>query len=98
MRKRDSRLRGHYNSQPYFKDTSAAIQNELLECMFSVYQEVVAKQVSDAPFVAVQVDKTMGLSYKSQTVIVLLYMTGISLVKKRLWRFSEVMDKTTSGQ
>ena len=92
----DSRLKRHYESQPYFKGTSATIQNELLQCMFNVYQEEVVKQVSDTPFVTVQADETTDVSCKSQVVVVLRYMTGTT-VKERFWRFIEVRDKTAPG-
>ena len=72
----DSRLRSHYDSQPYFKGTSAVIQNELLDCMYSVYKDEIAQQLANAPFVAVQADETTDVSCKSQMVIVLRYMVN----------------------
>lgn len=70
----DSRLRSHYDAQPYFKGTSATIQNELLDFMYSVYKNEIAQQWANALFVAVQADETTDVSRKSQMVIVLRYM------------------------
>ncbi|XP_028327722.1 zinc finger MYM-type protein 1-like isoform X2 [Gouania willdenowi] len=92
----DSRLRRHYDSQPYFKGTSAMIQNELLDCMYSVYRDVVTQQLVDAPFVAVQVDDTTDISCKSKMVIVLRYMVN-NTVTERFWEFIEVKDKSAAG-
>lgn len=44
------------------KGILATIQNELLECIFSVYQEEVAKQVSEALFIAIQADERTDMS------------------------------------
>jgi hypothetical protein len=92
----DSRLRRHYDAQPYFKGTSAIIQKELLECMYSVYKDEVSQQLANAPFVAVQADETTDVSCKSQMVIVLRYMVN-NTVTERFWEFIEVKDKTGAG-
>lgn len=64
--------------------------------MFSVYKDEVSKQVSEAPFVAVDADKTIDASCKSQMVIVLFYKTGMT-VTERYCRFREMTNNTATG-
>ena len=92
----DTRLKRHYDSEPTFKGTSSAIQNELLDCMYEVYRCEVAKQLGDTQFVAVQADETTDASCKSRTVIVLRYMVDNS-VTERFLEFIEVEDKSAIG-
>ncbi|KAK0148889.1 Zinc finger MYM-type protein 1 [Merluccius polli] len=62
----DARLQRHYDAQPVFKGTSSTIQNELLDCMYEVYRDEIAKQVDETSCVAVQADETTDVSCNSQ--------------------------------
>ena len=70
----DSQLADHLSSTNVAKYTSKTSQNELLDCMFSVYKEKLADDISKAPFVAVQADETTDVSCTCQCVIVLRYI------------------------
>ncbi|XP_071754178.2 zinc finger MYM-type protein 1-like [Centroberyx gerrardi] len=93
----DSRLQRHYDAQPIFKGTSSTVQNELLDCMYEVYREEIAKQVDETSFVAIQADETTDVSCKSQMVVVLRYMLPDNTVTERFLEFVEVKDKTGLG-
>ncbi|KAI4798579.1 hypothetical protein KUCAC02_021946, partial [Chaenocephalus aceratus] len=90
----DSRLRRHYEAQPVFKGTSSTTQNELLDCMYDVSREEIAKQADNTSCVAVQADETTDVSCKSQMVIVLRYITPDLTVTERSLEFVEVKDTT----
>ena len=51
----DSQLAGHLSSTQVAKYTSKTSQNELLDCMLAVYDEKLANEISQAPFVAASV-------------------------------------------
>ena len=76
------------------KGTSSTMQNNILECMYEVYREAIAKLVSETPFASIQADETTDVSCKSQMVIVLRYI----LADNSVWEvFVEVNDKTGVG-
>ncbi len=60
----DSRLQRHYDAQPIFKGTSSTVQNVLLDCMYEVCREEIAKQVDETSFVTIQADETTDVSCK----------------------------------
>ncbi|XP_028670787.1 uncharacterized protein LOC114661764 [Erpetoichthys calabaricus] len=93
----DSRLRRHYEAEPYFSGiSSAAIQNELLDCMYSVYRDEVGRQLLHTPFVAVMTDECTDGSCNSHMAVVLRYMVNNTVIE-RFWEFIEVKDKTANG-
>ncbi|KAL7405711.1 hypothetical protein ABVT39_006150 [Epinephelus coioides] len=93
----DTRLQRHYDAQLIFKGTSSTVQNELLDCMYEVYRDEIAKQVDKTSFVAIQADETTDVSCKSQMVVVLRYMLPNNTVTERFLEFVEVKDKTGLG-
>ncbi|KAK0143088.1 Zinc finger MYM-type protein 1 [Merluccius polli] len=92
----DSQLADHLSNAQVAKYTSKTSQNELLDCMLAVYEQKLAEEVSQAPFVAVQADETTDVSCVSQCVIVLQYLTngGCGDVVERLLCFSPLEDRT----
>lgn len=92
----DSQLADHLSNTQVAKYTSKTSQNELLDCMLSVYEKKLADEVSQAPFVAVQADETTDVACVSQCVIVLRYVTECSAVERFLC-FSPLVDRTAEG-
>ena len=58
----DLALREHLQQATVFKDTSKNIQNDLLECMLSVCQVHIKKEIVDSKFVSVMSDETSDIS------------------------------------
>ena len=62
-------LAEHLENATIFKGTSKTIQNELLDCMYQVYLEQVAKEIEDCQFLGIQADETTDVSCKCQVVV-----------------------------
>ncbi|XP_041842116.1 zinc finger MYM-type protein 1-like isoform X2 [Melanotaenia boesemani] len=92
----DSQLADHLSNTQVAKYTSKTSQNELLDCMLSVYEKKLGDEISQAPFVAVQADETTDVARVSQCVIVLRYVTECSAVERFL-SFSPLVDRTAEG-
>ena len=93
----DAILKGYYEQLPVFKGTSKTIQNELLECMYSVYRDLIRSDVQKTDFVSIEADETTDVSCKSQMVSVLRYLLENDTVVERFVEFTEVKDKTAAG-
>lgn len=78
----DKTLHEHLETASIFKGTSKDIQNDLLDCMLNVYLEETAKEIGDAPFLAVMADETTDVSAKFQMVIVLRYVVNGNAVER----------------
>lgn len=92
----DSVLLDHLNSSSVGKYTSHDIQQELLDCMYSVYLDELKSDVNNADFVSVQVDEVTDITCKSQFVIVFRFIKGKTIVE-RFVSFVEVHDRTGRG-
>lgn len=92
----DSVLLDHLNNSSVAKYTSHDIQNELLDCMYSVYLEELKIDLHNVDFVSVQADETTDITCKSQFVIVLRYVKGSNSVE-RFVCFVDVLDRTGQG-
>ena len=58
----DSQLADHLENATVFKGTSHIIQNELLDCLFSVYREYIHREIQETSFVSIQADDTTDVS------------------------------------
>uniref|UniRef100_A0A3Q2Z865 TTF-type domain-containing protein n=1 Tax=Hippocampus comes TaxID=109280 RepID=A0A3Q2Z865_HIPCM len=92
----DTRLKRHYNAQPFFHLSLSTIQDELLDCMYEVYREEVDKQLQQTQFVGLQVHEITHVSCNSQMAIVLRYVVNNTLIERFL-ELIEVTDKTAFG-
>lgn len=62
----DPVLRMHLEASTVFSGASATIQNDLLDCCFTVYQEAIKKEIKDSPYAALLGDETTrGPSWSS---------------------------------
>ncbi|KAK7878088.1 hypothetical protein WMY93_031235 [Mugilogobius chulae] len=87
----------HLASTQVARYTSKTSQNELLECIFEVYEKAIQDEISQAPFVAVQADETTDVACISQCVIVLRYITNEGAMVERFLSFSPLIDRTAEG-
>ncbi|XP_077426473.1 uncharacterized protein LOC144054927 isoform X2 [Vanacampus margaritifer] len=92
----DTRLKRHYNAQPFFHLALSTIQDDLLDCMYEVYREEVDKQLQQTQFVGVQVHEITHMSCNPQMAIVLRYVVD-NTVTERFLELIEVTDKTAFG-
>lgn len=76
--------------------TSAAIQNELLDCIYQVYLNNINVKLTNTNLVATEADETTDVTYKSQFVNILRFVDGFSAVKGFL-KFVNVHDQTGPG-
>ena len=92
----DSQLANHLKHATVFKGTSHRIQNELLDCMFSIYRKEVEKEVQEASFVSIQADDTTDVSCVTQSVLILRYMKNKKIVE-RFHGFLQPLETTAAG-
>jgi hypothetical protein len=90
-------LKNYYENSPSFKGTSKTIQNELLDCMYDLYRELLKEEISTTNFVSIQADETTDVSCKAQLVIILRYITKLGTVTERFVQYSKLVDKSASG-
>ncbi|XP_063046928.1 zinc finger MYM-type protein 1-like [Engraulis encrasicolus] len=90
----DSTLKEHLETATVFKGTSKTIQNELLDCMFSVVREQILKEVKDSDFIAIQADETTDISTVTQLVLVLRYIDSKMNVQERFFEFIPLQSST----
>lgn len=74
---------GGRGSTTYLSNT---VQNELLECCYSVYQDEIMKQIKDAQFLAIMADETTDTSQTTQLVIVFRYLFN-NQIREQFWGF-----------
>lgn len=82
----DGALKSHLEKATVFKGTSKTIQNELLQCMLQVCQEEIAKEINNAPYIAIIADETTDISCIFQMAIVYRYIVNGKPVE-RFWDF-----------
>ena len=83
----DLALRDHLQQATVFKGTSKDIQNDLLECMLSVCQAHIKKEIAASNFVSVMSDETSDISNIFQMVIVFRYTLANGTPVERFWSF-----------
>lgn len=92
----DKTLKEHLESSTVFKGTSKEIQNDLLDCIFEVYREIVFKEINEADFLGVIADETTDVSSKLQTVLVFRYIKDSTPVE-RFWGFFNCETQTADS-
>ncbi|CAG9771417.1 unnamed protein product [Ceutorhynchus assimilis] len=88
----DLALRDHLQQPTVFKGTSKDIQNDLLECMLSVCQANIKKEIASSNFVSVMSDETSDISNIFQMVIVYRYTLPNGTPVERFWTFIKPND------
>ncbi|XP_061587233.1 uncharacterized protein LOC133452053 [Cololabis saira] len=93
----DGGLKEHMESAAMFKGTSQTVQNELLDCMYSVLREHIIKEVQNSDFLSIQADETMDIATQSQLVLVLRYIDGKHNVQERFFEFIPLQSATAES-
>ncbi|XP_057658705.1 zinc finger MYM-type protein 1-like [Diorhabda carinulata] len=83
----DLALRDHLQQATVFKGTAKDIQNDLLECMLSVCQAHIKKEIAESKFVSIMSDETSGISNVFQMVIIYRYTLPNGSPIERFWTF-----------
>ena len=78
----DSALRDYLDNNNVAKNTSSAIQNDLLSCMFEIYTHEITKEIKNARFICLEADETTDITCKSQFVIILCYMQNFEFCRE----------------
>lgn len=92
----DPELKEHLAKSNVTKYTSKDSQNELLDCIFSVYSEFILEEVRSAPFLSVQADEATDIVRVSQFVIVLRFLKD-DLPVERFVKYVHITDRTGAG-
>jgi hypothetical protein len=99
----DRRLHGRLqqaersDSGGVFTGVSSDVQNDVIECIDSVIEDQINKEVSECQFLSVQCDETMDVSTKEQLSIILRLDRGYEIVERFL-KFTNVSrDRTAQG-
>ncbi|XP_030267317.1 zinc finger MYM-type protein 1-like isoform X2 [Sparus aurata] len=93
----DSVLQEHLQTATVFKGTSKTVQNELLDCMFSVLREHIIDEIRSADFVSIQADETMDISTQCQLVLVIRYIDKAHNVQERFFEFIPLQSATADS-
>ncbi len=67
----------------HFTGVSPEIQNDLINCLASVIDDEIVKEIDDCTFLSVQVDETSDVSTKGQVVIIACLDKGTEIVKRQ---------------
>ena len=92
----DPVLKSHLENATVAKYTSKDIQNELLDCLYSVYYSELKMDVSKSKFVSVQADEATDLSHGSQFVVILRFVKENKAVE-RFVKYIDIDDRTAAG-
>jgi hypothetical protein len=88
---------GRSDSGGVFTGVSSDVQNDVIECIDSVIEDQINKEVSECQFLSVQCDETMDVSTKEQLSIILRLDRGYEIVERFL-KFTNVSrDRTAQG-
>lgn len=90
-------LRDHFLSSSMFKGTSKTIQNELIECVTSVLNSNIFKEIQTVNYVSIQADETTDVSCRSQMSIIFRYVADQNIIERFIGFFDVSKDKTASG-
>lgn len=92
---KDDRLAKHLETSPVFSGLSNKIQNDLIEAIGDVIRNDIKKEISAAPFVAVEVDETTDVTCQARISAIMRYvdMTGANCeVKEAFLGFADVSE------
>jgi hypothetical protein len=92
----DTVLDKHLRSTTASKNTSKTIQNELLDCMYELYKQILSEEIQNANFVSVQSEERTDISFMSQFVILLPYVKRDGRVE-RFHSFVQFQNRTAKG-
>ena len=80
-----------------FTGVSSDVQNDVIECIDSVIEDQINKEVRECQFLSIQCDETMDVSTKEQLSIIIRLDRGYEIVERFL-KFSNVSrDRTALG-
>ena len=89
----DGRLAHHLKTSTVFSGLSNRIQNDLIEAVAEVILTDIRNEIQEAPFIAVEVDKTTDVTQKAQISVVLHYVCQtLYKVKEAFLGFDDVSD------
>ena len=86
----DPLLSQHLESATVFKETSKAIQNDILHSIAMVIKADIDREMNAAPFIAVQADDTTDVSCQCQLSVILRYVNEKGNVRERFLGFEDV--------
>ena len=92
----DSAMQQHLSSATVFKGTSKTIQNELLECIYTVCLNHIKNEVKSARFISIICDETTDVSNRIQCVFVIRYL-HFEDVKECFICFSSISTPNAEG-
>jgi len=91
MVKYDSVLQIHLETSKTFKGTSKSIQNDLIQCVQSVFTRSLLAELENAPFLTVIMDEATDISSHSQLAISFRYVNVKSgVIEEIFWKFVDV--------
>lgn len=91
MVKYDSVLQIHLETSKTFKGTSKSIQNDLIQCVQSVFTRSLLADFESAPFLTVIMDEATDVSSHSQLAISFRYVNMRSgAIEETFWKFIDV--------
>ncbi|XP_030575216.1 uncharacterized protein LOC115772910 isoform X2 [Archocentrus centrarchus] len=93
----DGVLKEHLENATVFKGTSKTVQNELLDCMFSVLKEHIIKEAQSSDFLSIQADETVDVATQCQLVLVLRYIDAKNTVQERFFEFIPLQSATADS-
>ena len=80
-----------------FTGVSSDVQNDVIECIDSVIEDQINKEVSECQFLSIQCDETMDVSVKEQLSIIIRLDRGYE-IDERFLKFNNVSrDRTALG-
>ncbi|XP_030581661.1 zinc finger MYM-type protein 1-like [Archocentrus centrarchus] len=79
------------------KGTSKTVQNELLDCMFSVLKEHIIKEAQSSDFLSIQADETVDVATQCQLVLVLRFIDAKNTVQERFFEFIPLQSATADS-
>ncbi|XP_061775076.1 zinc finger MYM-type protein 1-like isoform X1 [Nerophis ophidion] len=91
----DDRLARHLETSTVFSGLSNTIQNDLIEAVGDVIRNDIKKEISAAPFVAVEVDETTDVTNQAQISVILRYVAKTEagyLVREAFLGFDDVSN------
>ena len=78
-----------------FTGVSSGVQNDVIECINSVIEDQINKEVSECQFFSIQCDETMDVSTKEQLSIIICLERSYEIVERFL-KFSNVSRDCTA--
>ena len=74
---------------------SADIQNDLIECIDSVVQDQIDKEIEDCTFLSIQIDETTDVSTKEQ-LSAIIHLDKKGEIVERFLKFADVSSDRTA--